>query len=213
MKMRKSTHLWREEDHPRDDWGRFCKSNRLYDDMPIDKMHKISIIIDEQTPCLRRTSDGAIIKTSFVQLSPKKGDFSDWLFDWSKEEMNGFSVLGLKADGDDRIQGLIAYKPDWRSEAIKISLVESAPFNNSYNNKSKAKEYIGVGPHLFAEAVKKSYELGFDGYVYFVAKTALIEHYEKTLCAKLINEKHRIMVIEERSAKELYERYYQNNSD
>ena len=29
MKMRKSTHLWREEDHPRDDYGRFCKSNHL----------------------------------------------------------------------------------------------------------------------------------------------------------------------------------------
>ena len=29
MKMRKSTHLWREEDHPRDEEGKFCKSNHL----------------------------------------------------------------------------------------------------------------------------------------------------------------------------------------
>ena len=47
MKMRKSTHLWREEDHPRDDWGRFCKSNRLYDDRPIDKMEKVGIMTGE----------------------------------------------------------------------------------------------------------------------------------------------------------------------
>ena len=44
MKMRKSTHLWREEDHPRDDWGRFCKSNHLGEKI-VDNSRPNDIII------------------------------------------------------------------------------------------------------------------------------------------------------------------------
>ena len=43
MKMRKSTHLWREEDHPRDDYGRFCKSNHLGEKI-VDKDKKGDIV-------------------------------------------------------------------------------------------------------------------------------------------------------------------------
>lgn len=60
---------------------------------------------------------------------------------------------------------------------------------------------------LFAEAVKQSFEHGFDGVVYFKAKTDLIEHYQNELGAVLINPRERIMAIDERSAKNLYDRY------
>ena len=43
MKMRKSTHLWREEDHPRDEEGKFCKSNHLGEKI-VDKDKKGDIV-------------------------------------------------------------------------------------------------------------------------------------------------------------------------
>ena len=48
MKMRKSTHLWREEDHPRDDYGRFCKSNHLGEKI-VDNPHKM--VNNEKEKC------------------------------------------------------------------------------------------------------------------------------------------------------------------
>ena len=79
-----------------------------------------------------------------------------------------------------------------------------------HNKLFKKKEYSGIGGHLFAEAVKESMEQGFDGYVYFKAKTDLIEHYQKELGAVLINPRERIMAIDERSAKVLYDKYYKD---
>ena len=43
MNMRKSTHLWREEYHPRDKECKFCKSNHLGEKI-LDKLYKSDII-------------------------------------------------------------------------------------------------------------------------------------------------------------------------
>lgn len=166
------------------------------------------IEIDELTPCLRRMSDGELVNTTVFDVSPTKEEFKDWEFDWTLPEKNGFTVRAIKVDGDNRIQGLVALKPDPASMAVHVELVESAPFNNPHNELFVKKEYSGVGGHLFAEAVKQSYKYGFDGFVYFTAKTKLIEYYEEELGAVLMNPKERIMAIDERSARKLYERYY-----
>jgi hypothetical protein len=168
------------------------------------------IEIDELTPCLRRLSDNQIVDTNVFDISPTKKDFKDWEFDWTLPEKQGFTVRALKALGDDRIQGLIALKPDKANYAVQVDIVESAPFNNPHNKQYKNKEYAGIGGHLFAEAVKESYKQGFDGFVYFKAKTNLVKHYEAELGAVLINPRERIMAIDERSAKKLYDRYYKN---
>jgi len=175
----------------------------------LNAMEENSIIIDEKTPCLRRLSDGKIVNTSVTRISPSKSGFKDWEFDWTKPEENGYKVFGIKVDGDDRIQGLVATKPDFRDyKAVLVDIVESAPFNNPHNKLNKVKEYAGVGGHLFAEAVKQSYEYGFDGVVIFRAKTKLVEYYMKELGAVLVNPSDRTMMIDERSAKKLYDRYY-----
>lgn len=165
------------------------------------------IKIDELTPCLRRVSDGKIVETTVVELSSARG-LKDWEFDWARPIRAGEKVLGLKAKGDDRLQGLVALVPDPKNYAMRVDIVESAPFNNPHNKKFVTKEYVGVGGHLFAEAVRQSYDAGFDGYVVFRAKTNLIEHYEKALGAILISPRERLMVIDEKGAKILYERYY-----
>ena len=77
--------------------------------------------------------------------------------------------------------------------SIEIDIVESAPFNSSYNKKVKDKEYNGVGVCLFAEVCKRSFDLNYDGYVGFMAKTNLIEYYKKELGASLIGSQRMIM--------------------
>lgn len=75
----------------------------------------------------------------------------------------------MKASGDSRTQGLLAYREtDYQS--VYVALVEAAPHNNKHNTTVEGKKYNGVGAHLFAEAVKKSYELGYNGFVDFTAK-------------------------------------------
>jgi len=145
------------------------------------------IEIDELTPCLRRKSDGKIVNTTVVDVLPTLEKFKDWEFDWTKPVRNGYTVRGIKVKGDKRIQGMIALKPDPKNYAVVVDVVEAAPFNNPHNKLFKFKEYDGVGGYLFAEAVRESYKQGFDGFVFFTAKTNLIEHYKRTLGAVLIN--------------------------
>lgn len=115
----------------------------------------------------------------------------------------------LYANGDKRIQGLIATKVRKDLLAIEVDLVESAPFNNPHHKNFVKKEYSGVGGHLFAEAIRQSYEAGYDGYVTFTAKTSLVEYYKNELGATQIGNTQK-MYIDERSAKKLYERYFKN---
>ena len=168
----------------------------------------INTEIDELTPCLRRLRDNKIIKTIVEPISPKSKDFSDWEFDWTIPEKQGYSVYCIKAEGDNRIQGIVAMKGDIANSAYRVDLVESAPFNNPHNKNFAKKEYSGVGGHLFAEAVKQSLKDGFGGAVYFTAKTDLIEHYKNELGAVLVNPKARTMFIDEEDALKLYRRYY-----
>ncbi len=173
-----------------------------------NQLYENSIEIDELTPCLRRTSDGAIVNTTTNDIMPTKSQFQDWEFDWTIPAKDGFTVRALRADGDERIQGLLAFRPEPRSKAVFVELVESAPFNNAHNKIFSGKDYTGVGGHLFAEAVKESYDQGFGGFIYFRAKTDLIEYYQSELGATLWNPRERIMAIDERSAVQLYARYY-----
>ena len=50
--------------------------------------------------------------------------------------------------------------------------------------------------------------MGFDGFVVFIAKTKLIEHYKKTLGAKLISSQR--MIIENEDAKKLIYQYFKS---
>ena len=71
------------------------------------------------------------------------------------------------------IQGLISLRTD--DKFVSVSIVENSKFN-----RGKDKIYLGVGGDLFAFACKLSKDLGFNGYVGFIAKTSLIDYYAKT---------------------------------
>jgi hypothetical protein len=87
------------------------------------------------------------------------------------------------------------------TELFRNVLIESAPFNYG-----KSKMHYGVPGNLVAFACKRSFELGFDGFVAFTAKSALIDHYVKTLGAVPIGGQR--MAIEEKQAIELIKRYF-----
>ena len=87
---------------------------------------------------------------------------------------------------------------------LEMYLIESAPFNYGKN-----KMHYGVAGNLIAFACKRSFDLGFDGFVAFTAKTTLIDHYTKTLGAVFIGGQR--MAIEERQASELIKKYFNDN--
>jgi hypothetical protein len=84
-----------------------------------------------------------------------------------------------------------------------MHLLENAPFN-----KCSSKMYAGVAGNLVAFACKVSFQRGHEGNIAFISKTQLIDHYMKTLQAKLIGS--RLMVIDTIAATKLINRYFHN---
>ena len=84
---------------------------------------------------------------------------------------------------------------------VSVGIVENAKFN-----RGKEKIYVGVGGNLFAFACKTSKDLGFSGYVGFIAKTSLIDYYARTLGAEVALG-HRMFIGEE-AAEKLIHQYF-----
>ena len=97
------------------------------------------------------------------------------------------------------IQGVISLeiKPDH----VLMHLIESAPFNIG-----KHKVYYGVPGNLVAHACKLSFQRGGEGYVSFIAKTKLIDHYIETLGA--VHFGGHLMVITTEEALKLIDKYF-----
>jgi hypothetical protein len=86
-------------------------------------------------------------------------------------------------DNPEIIQGLISFNVE--DNYVFIHLIENARFNRGKKyNDGKDKIYLGVSGNMFAFACKKSKDSGFGGFVGFIAKTALMDHYNKTLGAE-----------------------------
>jgi hypothetical protein len=84
-----------------------------------------------------------------------------------------------------------------------MNLIESAPINIGKN-----KTYLGVSGNLVAFVCKFSFQRGFEGFVSFVAKTQLIEHYTKSLGAYHIG--GQLMIIDNKSALNLIGKYFKD---
>ncbi|GAA0853943.1 hypothetical protein ABER99_20175 [Paenibacillus glucanolyticus] len=145
----------------------------------------LEIHIDGLSPCLTHRQSGEHYKTTFLPL--ERNDLStqvtrerSWInFDWGQELHHPKrEVYKLLVLGSEQIQGLISLEID--QGFIFVHLAESAPWNVGSDNKI----FSGVGAHLFAIACKISFTRGFDGYVSFISKTSLIDHYKKELGAK-----------------------------
>ena len=80
-----------------------------------------------------------------------------------------------------------------------MALIEISSINTIYYTTRK-------NDRIITEVCRRSFELGYDGYVEFTAKTKLIEYYKRELGALVIGGQK--MVIDEIAAKKLVEKYY-----
>ena len=139
------------------------------------------IEIDKLTRSIENAVTGDSFKTEVVELTLtdiRKLKRTDWLFDWKAEAKNvDRKVYKLVIiDNPNIVQGLIGLQD--RGDHVFMSLIESAIFN-----RGNKKVYLGVPGNLVAFACKVSVEKGYQGFVAFDAKTALIKHYKETLYA------------------------------
>jgi hypothetical protein len=128
-----------------------------------------------------------------------------WFFDWEKESReSGHLVYKLTLHGDRRIQGLISIEPVPGQLYIEMHLIENAP-----HNRGDGKWFTGVAANLVAFACKMSFDMGFNGFVAFTAKTTLVNHYIEMLGAQIIYNRNR-MGIFTMAAKKLVNSYYKH---
>ena len=172
----------------------------------------IDVEIDELTPCLRKLSTGEVVPTSVKGINPATYNLRDFRFDWNRPGRDGYKVYALFAKGDSRPQGLIALGNTGSDGGVWVELVESAIFNSRYNNQNQ-QEYSGVGGHLFAEAIRRARISNPNGYVYFQAKSNLVDYYAKAFGAELVVAKNRTMGIFDEAATKLVEKYYGGDGD
>ena len=150
----------------------------------MNKKTCIDIEIDKLTRCIENTVTRESYPTKV--LSVAKEDLAKikkdktWTFDWDKEHkaLNREVYKLTTLDNREVVQGLMSL--EIKVDHVYMHLIESASFN-----RGKSKMYLGVPGNLVAYACKAAFERGFEGYVAFDAKTALIRHYQETLCATL----------------------------
>ncbi len=128
---------------------------------------------------------------------------SDWQFDWVKEIQDKTKKVYKLTTVNNPIiiQGLLSIED--KQDHIFMHLIESAKFN-----KSKDKVYLGVSGNLVAFACKVSVEMGYEGFIAFDAKTALIKHYQDTLHATHFRGLR--MFIETNAALRLIKQYFKS---
>jgi hypothetical protein len=141
----------------------------------------VGFIIDQLTNSIENTLTGEVFDTEIFRLTSadnKQIKKADWQFDWLKElkaEMKEVYKL-TTINNPTIIQGLLSIED--KQDHIFMHLIESAKFN-----KGKGKVYFGVLGNLVAYTCKVSVDKGFDGFLAFDAKTALIKHYQELLHA------------------------------
>ena len=164
----------------------------------------VDIEIDKLTNSIENTVSGDVFDTEVFQLLAKDSkqiQVTDWQFKWQEQiRFGGREVYKLVVkDNPNIIQGLISLS--YQADHIYMHLIESAKFN-----KGKAKIYTGVPGNLVAFACKLSFEKGYEGYLAFDAKTALIKHYQETLFATHFRGTK--MMIETQAANKLMNQYF-----
>ena len=141
----------------------------------------------------------SVEKDDLKQVSKKNGWNFNWKQEFSQKDRQVYKLVTKKEP--NIIQGLLSLQNRESDKFIFMHLIENAPFNIG-----EKKLYAGVCGNLVAYAGKLSVESGFDGYLSYEAKTALIEHYKKTLGAVHIGGNK--MVITKDSAYKLIKKYF-----
>ena len=171
----------------------------------------LDIWIDEVVPCLKDTETGDLLDTVVFKIESrsylKKFQKKDgWHINWN-EIPKDVEAFALAIKDTNEIQGLVGVKKDDDSQAAYIHWACTAPWNNKHEFGKQ--RYEGVGGHLFAIAVDKSLQWGFDGTVHgFAANSELVKHYQQKFNAFHLGMLHEYqIVVEAPDARKLLEVY------
>ena len=160
----------------------------------------IDIEIDKLTNSIEDAQTREAISTIIKPFLSENFKSIDWEFDWLQEYNKPIKkVSQLNTFNNDIIQGLISLED--KKDHVFMHLIE-----NAKHNKGKKRQYLGVAGNLVAFACKCSFECGYDGFISFISKTALKQHYQETLGAKVLFGD--TMVIETTEAMLLVEKYF-----
>ena len=171
------------------------KHRQIFLDFEVDKLTNSieNILTGDSFP----TDVSVVCKADMKTINKKTG----WLFDWTKEvklpDRDAYKLTIV--NNATIIQGLVSLSV--KEDHVVMHLIESAPFN-----KGKSKVYAGIPGNLVAFACKLSFQRGCEGYVSFIAKTKLIDHYTKTLGAVHVGSQR--MVINTEAALKLIDKYF-----
>ena len=174
--------------------------------MKTTKNKPLDFVIDKLTNSIENSSTGEVFDTIIVHLTSKdlKNIIkSEWQFDWSKE-LNDKTKEVYKLTTEHNptiIQGLLSIED--KEDHIFMHLIESSKFN-----KGKNKIYLGVPGNLVAFACKISVDRGYEGFLAFDAKSALIKHYQEILHATHFRGLR--MFIETKAAIRLISQYFKS---
>jgi hypothetical protein len=141
----------------------------------------LDFVIDKLTNSIENSFTHEVFDTEVVRMTLKDSTQIkklDWQFDWKKEIKDSTKEVYklTTVNNPTIIQGLLSIED--KQDHIFMHLIESSIFN-----KGKDKVYLGVPGNLIAYACKVSVEKGYQGFLAFDAKTALIKHYEESLHA------------------------------
>ncbi|TAE29676.1 MAG: hypothetical protein EAZ91_12050 [Cytophagales bacterium] len=174
--------------------------------MPLSITIMLDVEIDKLTNSIENVITGETFDTIILSVllsDARHIKKKDWQFNWKKElQDDRKQVFRLTTLANDTvIQGLLSLED--KGDHVFMHLLESALFN-----KGKSKVYVGVPANLVAFACKVSFESGYGGFISFVSKTLLRQHYQKTLGAKILYGD--TMVIDTPEALKLVNRYFKS---
>lgn len=175
--------------------------------MKKNKPIELDFEIDKLTNSIENVFSGEIFDTEITQLffkDKKQIKEAEWSFNWHKELKESINEVYKLTTINNLtiIQGLICFTD--KRDHIFMPLIESAKFN-----RGEEKLYRGVAGNLVAYVCKISFEKGYDGVVSFIAKSKLIDHYQKTLGAKRFGNSNR-MFIDTKESFLLVKQYFKN---
>ena len=146
------------------------------------KKRHLDLEIDKLTNSIVNTISGDSFPTDVHPATKadlkNTSEKSGWLFNWATEfKLTDRQVFKLTiSNNPEIIQGLLSIED--KQDHMFMHLIESAKFN-----KGKDKAYFGIPGNLVAYACKVSVDKGFEGFLAFDAKSALIKHYQESLYA------------------------------
>jgi hypothetical protein len=175
-------------------------------------MHKrfqieLDFLIDKLTNSIENIHSGDSFPTEISLINKEElkkiTKHNGWQFNWKDEFKKPLcEIYKLTINNNPNIiQGLISLEV--KADHVFMHLIESAPFNVGKN-----KTYLGVPGNLVAFACKLSFQRGHSGYISFIAKTQLIEHYKKSLGA--VDFGGQLMIINNKAALKLIGKYFKN---